>query len=146
MEHVRASEPPPQVWRERYRKCACVSQTSPSQMRVEEVRKEITTILFDESFWKRCGAADRELLTIVVVKDKALHFDFLKAYTTWRVTGLWDRQKELNVQIDCEFRDNAQECLGNRLMHLLYEYNRKVVKEEVLYARTSPIEEGTLFP
>lgn len=146
MEHVRATETPPKVWRDRYRKCACINQASPSKMSEEDIKAEITTILFDESFRKKCDAADRELLTIVVVKEKAHHFEFLRAYTTWKVFGLWDTQKELNVQIECEFRDNEDECLGHRLMHLLYEYNRKVVKEQILYARTSPIEEGTLFP
>lgn len=146
MEHVATAETPPQIWVERYKKCACINQTSPSEMKVEEIKEEIIKILFDESFWKKCDASDRELLTIVIVKDKALHFDFLKAYTTWKATGLWDKEKDLNAQIDIEFRDNAQECLGNRLMHLLYEYNKKVVKEELLYARTAPIEEGTLFP
>lgn len=146
MEHVRATEAPPQVWRERYRKCVCINQTSPSKMSEEDIRKEITAVLFDKSFRKKCDATDRELLTIVLPKEKAHHFDFLKAYTTWKVTGLWEKQKELNVQIDCEFRDNKDECLGNRLMHLVWEYNKAVVKEQVLYARTSPIEEGTLFP
>ena len=146
MEHVRATQGPPEVWMERYRKCRCVNQVSPSEMAEEDIRTEISTILFDKTFWAACGATDRELLTIIVVKEKAPHFEFLRAYTTWKVFGLWERQKELNLQIDCEFRDNEEECLGNRLMHLLYEYNHQVVKEEVLYARTSPIEEGTLFP
>lgn len=146
MEHVTVTKEPPEIWRERYRRCPGISSADPSDMAPDEIQREVVQILFDEDFWKKLGATDRELLTIVIVKDKAHHFDFLKAYTTWKVMGLWDKEKELNAQIDIEFRDNKDECLGNWLMHLLYEYNKKVVKEEILYARTSPIEEGTLFP
>ena len=146
MEHVGIARVPPEIWVERYKKCTCIDQTPPSSMEVAMIKNEISEILFDKDFWKKCDATNRELLTIVIVKEKARHFDFLKGYTTWKVTGLWEKEKELNTQIDCEFRDNKDECLGNRLMHLLYDYNKRVVKEEVLYARTSPIEEGTLFP
>ncbi|GAH99773.1 unnamed protein product, partial [marine sediment metagenome] len=43
-----------------------------------------------------------------------------------------------------EFKDAADECIGKRVIELLKAYNTKAVNEKLLYARTIPIEEGTL--
>ncbi|RLE08112.1 hypothetical protein DRZ78_01775 [Candidatus Aerophobetes bacterium] len=145
MEHLTTPKPP-DIWIDRYKACKSLFPKDPMQMSPEEIRKEILKLLFDDNFSKKANAKDRELLTIIILQSKAPYFEFLKAYTTWRVFGLWEGEAEKNLQIDVEFRDNPQECIGNRLMHLLWAYNKKVVKEQVLYARTTPVEEGTLFP
>ena len=147
MAYVTAELRPPEVWIRRYKEpCPFVPKEDPAKMSPEEIRKEIIMLLFDKDLQEKAGATDRELLTIVILREKAHYFDFLKAYTTWKVVGLWEGEQEKNLQIEIEFRDTPNECIGNRLMHLLWEYNRKVVGEQVLYARTTPLEEGTLFP
>ncbi len=116
-------------------------------MSVQAIKDEIVKLPYDADYFKELGATDRELITIVIRQDKTHFFDFLKehALINWRTVGIWERQVEPNLQIEVESRDNQQECLGNRLMHLLFAYNKKEVKEQVLYARTTPLEEGTLF-
>ena len=148
VEHITAEEPvgPPECWIRKYRTDPNIPQKDPLKMSVDEIKEEISTLLFDPDFRKKAGATDRELLTIVILSSKAHFFDFLKAYTDWRTRGMWEGVAEPNLEIEVEFRDTPTESLGNRLMHLLWAYNIKVVKEEVLYVRTSPIEEGTLFP
>ncbi|GAI84277.1 unnamed protein product [marine sediment metagenome] len=69
--------------------------------------------------------------------------------TEWKVRGKWRRPEddfdiEKNVQLDIEFKDSAEESVGKRIIDLLKAYNAKVIGETVLYARTVPIEEGTL--
>jgi tRNA uridine 5-carbamoylmethylation protein Kti12 len=88
---------------------------------------------------------DSELLSIVILKDKSHHLDFLKAYTKWNTVGKWmELPNEKNVQIDIQFLDTEKEEVGNRLMKLFKGYNKRVIKEDVLYCRTMPIEETTL--
>ena len=147
MEHLTETLEPPEVWVAKYSLCPAISQRDPMEMSVQEIKDEIVKILYDADYFKELGATDRELITIVILQDKAHFFDFLKehALTKWSTVGIWEKQVESNLQIEVEFRDNEGECLGNRVMHLLYSYNKKVVKEQVLYARTTPLEEGTLF-
>lgn len=145
MVYVKEALKPPEVWIEKYRKCPDVPQQDPKVMTPKEIQAEITMLLFDRDFQKKAKAFDRELLTIVILREKAHHFDFLRGYTTWKVVGMWEGKEEKNVQIDIEFKDCEHEGIGNRLMHLLWEYNHQVVKEDVLYTRTVPLEEGTLF-
>ncbi|MBU2534487.1 MAG: hypothetical protein KKB37_17240 [Alphaproteobacteria bacterium] len=130
-------------------KCACISPKSPEDLDPNEIKEEIAELLYDKKKRKECGATDRELLSIVVRADKAGHFDFLQAVTEWKVIGKWKPDGavmiEPNVSMDVEFMDVPKaECIGERLIELLKAYNKKVVREDVLYARTIPVEEGTL--
>jgi len=149
MEHLIEEEVlrPPEKWVRAYSQCPNINQIDPMQMSPEEIKDEIVKLLYDEDVREKLEAHDRELLMIAIRQDKADFFNFLKehALTNWRTVGIWQKQTEPNLQIEIEFRDNANECIGNRLMHLLFAYNKKEVKEQVLYARTAPLEEGTLF-
>jgi hypothetical protein len=89
-------------------------------------------------------ATDWEMLTIVIRKDKAHHFDFLKASTQFGTVGKWHDQTEQNVEIQIQYKDTPDERVGTELMQLLKDYNTTVVKEEQAYARTEPVEETTL--
>ena len=129
--------------------CPCKVGLEPSKMPVEAIQEELNALLYDEAVQKACDAKDRELLSIVISQPKAPLFDFLQGKTEWKVRGKWRRPDEgfdieRNVQLDIEFKDAANECIGKRIIDLLKAYNKKTVSEEVLYARTIPIEEGTL--
>ena len=129
--------------------CPCKIGMEPEQMSVQDIQDELNALLYDEEVRKACDAEDRELLSIIIVQPKAHHFDFLTGKTEWKVRGKWRRPEdnfdiEENVQLDVEFKDAADECVGKRIIELLKAYNTKVVRETVLYARTIPVEEGTL--
>ena len=118
-------------------------------MSPEAIQDELNALLYDEAVQKACKAEDRELLSIIIAQPKAPLFDFLTGKTEWKVRGKWRRPDngfdiERNVQLDVEFKDAADECVGKRIIDLLKAYNEKAVYEELLYARTMPIEEGTL--
>ena len=118
-------------------------------MSVQDIQDELNALLYDEAVQKACDAKDRELLSVIIAQPKAHHFDFLHGKTEWKVRGKWKRPDEgfdieRNVQLDVEFKDAPDECVGKRIINLLKAYNEKAVAEELLYARTIPIEEGTL--
>ncbi len=118
-------------------------------MAVETIRDELNALLYDEAVQKACKAEDRELLSIIIARGKVGMFDFLEGKTEWKVRGKWRRPDEgfdieENVQLDVQFKDAADECVGKRIIELLKAYNQKAVDEKLLYARTIPIEEGTL--
>jgi len=87
---------------------------------------------------------DPELLEIVIRKDKASLFDFLKGYTEWKAQGRWDMLDENNIVIQIQFKDTEGEAVGKELKELFKAYNTEVVKEDLLYFRTLPIEETSL--
>ena len=129
--------------------CPCKIGIEPEKMPVQAIQDELNALLYDEAVRKACDANDRELLSIIIVQPKAYHFDFLTGKTEWKVRGKWKRPDEgfdieRNVQLDIEFKDAANECVGLRIIELLKAYNVKAVGETLLYARTIPIEEGTL--
>ncbi|MBA7706336.1 hypothetical protein ES703_115188 [subsurface metagenome] len=128
--------------------CPCKIGIEPEKMPVQAIQDELNALLYDEAVRKACDAKDRELLSIVIVEPKAHHFDFLTGKTEWKVRGKWKKDEgfdiERNVQLDVEFKDAADECVGKRVIELLKAYNTKAVSEKLLYARTIPIEEGTL--
>jgi len=118
-------------------------------MTVEAIQKEINQLLYDADVQTACGASDRELLSIIIAHPKAQHFDFLIGKTEWKVRGKWKRPDkgfdiERNVQLDIEFKDSPDECVGQRVVELLKQLNAKAIGETLLYARTTAIEEGTL--
>lgn len=109
--------------------------------RAKAVQKEINKLLFYPTDQK----TDKELLTITILTSKAHHFRFLSGYTEMKATGHFKSYRdEQNTIIEIEFEDTPSESVGKRLMTLFKEYNRLVIGEEVLYVRTSPIEESTL--
>ena len=129
--------------------CPCKIGPEPEEMSPEAIQDELNALLYDEAVQKACKAEDRELLSIIIAQPKAPLFDFLTGKTEWKVRGKWRRPDngfdiERNVQLDVEFKDAADECVGKRIIDLLKAYNEKAVYEELLYARTMPIEEGTL--
>jgi len=129
--------------------CLCKIGPKPEEMSPQAIQDELNALLYDEQVRKACKAEDRELLSIIIAQPKAPLFDFLTGKTEWKVRGKWRRPDdgfdiERNVQLDVEFKDAADECVGKRVIELLKAYNKKVVSEELLYARTIPIEEGTL--
>jgi hypothetical protein len=107
---------------------------------VKAIQSRINKLLFRPTK----AQTDLELLEITVRIDKMKYFNFLKGYTRWGVEGRWKKLDEKNELLEIQFRDTPEEKVGNELMALLNEYNRKMVKEKTLYARTIPIEESTL--
>ena len=105
-----------------------------------KTQKEINKLLFNPTK----SQTDPELLEIIVRKDKAHHFDFLKGYTDWATEGRWGGLDENNTLIQVQFKDTPSEKVGKRLKQLLKKYNKAVVKEDVLYFRTLPVEETSL--
>lgn len=146
MEHLTETLKGPQKWITAYTPCSGINKKNPMSMSIQEIKDEIVKLLYDSKYQESLRALDKELVTITIRQDKAHFFEFLEkhALTNWRTVGIWRKQVEPNLQIEIEFKDNKQECLGNRLIHLLFSYNKKEIKEDVLYARTTPIEEGTL--
>jgi hypothetical protein len=118
-----------------------VSPRSSNKVLAGRVKSEIERLLYRPSR----AQTDKELLSITVLSSKAYLFDFLKGYTRLEGTGKWRTYAdEANAIIEIEFRDTPDERVGNKLMELLTAYNKYVVKEDLLYARTTPIEESTL--
>jgi len=106
--------------------------------------KRLQANIYRLLYFERPERTDPELLTIVIRKDKAGLFDFMKAYTEWDSIGKWEELEEGNVSIEVQFKDTPEEDIGKELMEQLKKYNEKVVGEELLYARTVPVEETTL--
>ena len=107
---------------------------------VKAIQSRINKLLFYPAKEQK----DSELLEITVRADKTKYFNFLKGYTRWGVEGRWRKLDEKNELLEIQFKDTPKEAVGNELMDLLKEYNRKVVKEKTLYARTISIEESSL--
>ena len=129
--------------------CPCRNGTDPQSMTTKDIQEELNKLIYDEEAQEACSAGDRELLSIIITQPKAYHFDFLQGKTEWKVRGKWRRPDEgfdieKNVQLDIEFKDSKDEVVGKRIMKLLEAYNEQVVGEQLLYARSMPIEEGTL--
>jgi len=123
----------------------CMAEDT-EKMKTQEIQDCVRTLLFDEKFQKKYDATDKEKLTLIVREDKSGHFDFLRneSLTEWKSIGSWRGLKEKNEQMEVEFKDRKDEKIGQRLMELLNAFNKRVIGEELLYARTTPIEESTL--
>jgi hypothetical protein len=103
-------------------------------------QSQISSILYSP----KKDAVDRELLTIEIPRSKAKKLGFLKAYTKFNTQGVWKGVSDDNVQIEIEFKDAKDEKYGIELMKLFNRLNNEMIKEDVLYVRTEPIEESTL--
>lgn len=97
----------------------------------------------------------KELLSIVVLREKAGNFDFLQGATRTDVVGSWrdvaddgklikEYPKEVNVQIDVEFADRQDDAVHKKLLSFFGEYNKRVVGESLLYIRIVPVEASSL--
>ena len=104
------------------------------------VEDDINEILYEP---KR-DAVDSEVVTIDVPRSKKKDFEFLKAYTEYPTVGKWKQYKDKNLQIEVQFKDAKDEKYGKRLMSLLQKFNKEKLKEEQIYARTTPVEETTM--
>lgn len=104
------------------------------------IQDRINTILFKPTKQQ----SDSELLEITVRSDKAKYFDFLKGFTSWKTKGRWHKLDEKNTLIEVQYKDMPDERIGKELVKLLGEYNDKVVKEDLLYVRTTQLEDTSL--
>lgn len=95
------------------------------------------------------GLTEKKLLTIIVRKDKEKHFHFLKNETEFEVQGKWHNKRdkvyeEENAEIEVVFMDDKNGSVGNKVQKLLKEYNKKKVKEQVLYTRITPLDSSSV--
>lgn len=112
-----------------------------SKLEVDDLKGCINKLLFEPS----AEQTDDELLTVVLLKEKASHLDFLQGYTKWNTVGTWENYpNEKNILMEIQFKDTPDEKVGNRLMTLFEELNRQEIGEKQIYCRTVPIEETTL--
>lgn len=115
-------------------------------MSVKEIQDKINDILYGKV--SSTVYRDKELLEIIVLRSKKRHFDFLNkrgGHTRWGVIGSWeDYPDEKNFILQIEFKDTPTETRGKYLKKLFGEYNRRVVKEDVLYVRMKPIDISSL--
>jgi len=107
---------------------------------IKGIQNRINKLLFEPTKAQK----DSELLEIIIRSDKAKHFDFLKGYTSWKTKGRWHKLDEKNTLIEVQYKDMPDERIGKELVKLLGEYNDKVVKEDLLYVRTTQLEDTSL--
>lgn len=108
--------------------------------KINEIQKELNELIFNP----KQDQTDPEVLTIIILKEKAHYFDFLKGYTEWGVKGRWETLDEKNFLIEIQFQDTKKEKVGMRIKKLLKDYNKLAVGEDLLYFRTVPVEETSL--
>jgi len=120
-----------------------------------EIKACINQLLYNPEWQSELGAVDREQLNMVVTREKMKDFDFLHGFTKWHTVGTWRKvspsgkiikefPNEENAQVEIEFKDRKDEKVGERIINLFGEYNRRVVGEDLLYVYTQPIEESSL--
>jgi len=109
---------------------------------IKDIKDELNELIFP--YPEKQDQTDPEVLTIVILKEKAHYFDFLKGYTKWGAKGRWETLDENNIILEIQFKDTKQEKVGLRIKTLLGRYNKLVVKEDLLYFRTVPVEETSL--
>lgn len=119
-----------------------------------QLQQEILNLIYNVKQYGDESATEREVLTITVLNQPSNklkgripqdQLDFLSTYTTWKVigeTGQWGREQNLVMQV--EFLDTKSNSIGQRLIELFDEYNRKYVKEDVLYVKTEKLSESSL--
>lgn len=108
-----------------------------------EIKACINRLLYNPDESKE--ELEPELLTIVLDRSKAHHLDFLRNWTESYTIGTWEEcEDEKNVQFDIQFDDTKDEEIGKRLEELLGKLNENVIGEDLLYFRTTPVEETSL--
>ncbi len=121
-----------------------------SRMKTSEIKACTNKLLYNPVK----SQTDRELLSVIILRSKEHHLDFLQGFTKIKAIGTWQDVKngriiktypdERNTKIEVEFRDTKKETVGNRLMDIFTKLNDREIGEELLYCRTEPIEESTL--
>ena len=121
-----------------------------SRMKADEIKACTNKLLYNPAK----SQTDRELLSIIILKEKEHHLDFLQGFTKIKAVGTWQDIKggriiktypnERNTKIEVEFRDTKKETVGNRLMDIFTELNKREIGEDLLYVRSASIEESTL--
>lgn len=109
-------------------------------------QRNINHILFGK---KKEKDTEPKLLTIIVKKEKEPHFAFLKNETEFGVSGKWHSKRdklyqEENSEIEVIFYDDKDNTKSNLLMTELKNYNKKYVKEQVLYTTITPINKTSI--
>lgn len=101
--------------------------------------------------FKKDKSKDTEpkLLTIIIKKEKEHHFAFLKNETEFEVSGKWHSKghklyEEENSEIEIIFYDDKDNTKSNLLMTKLKDYNKRHIKEQVLYTTISPISKTSI--
>lgn len=107
---------------------------------------EINKTLFKERTPKDVNP---KLLTIIILKEKEHHFNFLKNETEFDVVGRWHNTKgkiyqEENTEINVIFYDDHYHTKSDKLMKELNSYNKKNVKEELLFVTVTPLDETSI--
>lgn len=131
-------------------------RTPATLLKDDELKSCMNTLLYDVRARRYLGAKERESLNIVVKREKADNFNFLEGFTRWSAIGSWreidekgnvvkEFPEEENYYIEIEFKDTKDRRIGKKLLELLGEFNKRVVREDLLYATIKPIIEGTLF-
>jgi len=118
------------------------------------LQKKILKLLYNVKEYDGEPATEHEVLTIVAPnlpspklkgKTPADMLEFLRDYTDWKAIGeskKWGREQNIVFQI--EFLDTKNNKIGQELIRLFDEYNRKYIKEDVLYVRTTKLSESSL--
>jgi len=111
-----------------------------------KLQSDINNLLFNEN---KEEYKYPKLLTIIIKKEKEPHFHFLKNETEFEVQGKWHNKQgkaynEKNAEIEIQYWDNEQDTKTKKLKSSFKAYNKKYVKEEVLYATTTPLDMTTL--
>lgn len=95
---------------------------------------------------------ERELLVITIPGRKAFVFNFFQAVTEVGALGTWRDPDERchdadepNMLLQVEYGESASEIVGDAIMVSIHVINLLEVNEVVLYARSSNIEQSTLF-
>jgi len=95
---------------------------------------------------------ERELLVITIPGRKAFVFNFFQAVTEVGALGTWRDPDERchdadepNMMLQVEYGESASEIVGDAIMVSIHIINLLEVNEVVLYARSSNIEQSTLF-
>ena len=111
----------------------------------EIIQNKINGLLFAENPQYR----NPKLLTIIVRQDKEHFFHFLKNETEFEIKGKWHNKEhklfnEENSEIVVQYFDDDKHTKTKQLKKLFENYNKKYVKEDVLYTTTTPLEMTTL--
>lgn len=106
----------------------------------------------DDATNVRLERVQRELLVITVPKKKAHAFNFLQAATEVGALGTWrdpdsvsDDADAPNMLLQVEYGELASEAVGDTIMVCIHIINLLQVNEQLLYARSSNVEQSTLL-
>lgn len=95
---------------------------------------------------------ERELLVITVPGKKAHAFNFFQAVTEVGALGTWRDPDSVSDDIDApnmllqvEYGESASEAVGDTIMVCIHIINLLQVNEQLLYARSSNVEQSTLL-